>query len=39
MEAGENPVRHDGPLSEGEDRDDYTNNDTSKVVDASEAKD
>ncbi|ERL87322.1 tetratricopeptide repeat protein 14 homolog isoform X2 [Dendroctonus ponderosae] len=39
VEAGENPVRHDGPLSEGEDRDDYTNNDTSKVVDASEAKD
>lgn len=25
------PVRHDGPLSEGEDRDDYTNSD--KFVD------
>ncbi|XP_076253958.1 uncharacterized protein LOC143192473 isoform X4 [Rhynchophorus ferrugineus] len=29
----EQPIRHDGPLSEGEDRDDYTNNDNSKVID------
>ncbi|XP_030758470.1 tetratricopeptide repeat protein 14 homolog isoform X2 [Sitophilus oryzae] len=29
----EQPVKHDGPLSEGEDRDDYTNNDSNKVID------
>lgn len=27
------PIRHEGPLSEGEDRDDYTSTDTKKLID------
>ncbi|KAG5883059.1 hypothetical protein JTB14_010447 [Gonioctena quinquepunctata] len=30
---GDAPVRHEGPLSEGEDRDDYTTTDTAKLID------
>ncbi|CAH1105868.1 unnamed protein product [Psylliodes chrysocephalus] len=30
---GDAPVRHEGPLSEGEDRDDYISTDTSKLID------
>ncbi|XP_074041206.1 uncharacterized protein isoform X2 [Leptinotarsa decemlineata] len=29
---GDAPVRHEGPLSEGEDRDDYTTTDTGKLI-------
>ncbi|XP_056648965.1 tetratricopeptide repeat protein 14 homolog isoform X1 [Diorhabda sublineata] len=30
---GDAPVRHEGPLSEGEDRDDYISTDTNKLID------